>query len=213
MTTGTPPPTARKRSRARTLVPLAVAAWAVLEIWLLILVADTAGGLTVVILLAAGIVLGAAVIKRAGRRAFRNLTETLQRMPGQPGADGSSPAAPESSRGNGFLMLGGLLIMIPGLISDVAGLLLWCRRCVRLSAGTRSARWTGACAPPLPAASRTRSSRPASTAPTARWSRARSSATTRPTTTGARTTSPAPADAVTSHACPHQARPAIEDNP
>ncbi|WP_405896789.1 FxsA family protein [Streptomyces sp. NBC_00727] len=124
MTTGTPPPTARRRSRARTFVPLAVAAWAVLEIWLLILVADTAGGLTVLILLAAGIVLGAAVIKRAGRRAFRNLTETLQRMPGQPGADGSTPAAPESSRGNGFLMLGGLLIMIPGLISDVAGLLL-----------------------------------------------------------------------------------------
>ncbi|WP_405935814.1 FxsA family protein [Streptomyces sp. NBC_00726] len=124
MTTGTPPPTARRRSRARTFVPLAVAAWAVLEIWLLILVADIAGGLTVVILLAAGIVLGAAVIKGAGRRAFRNLTETLQRMPGQPGADGSSPADPESGRGNGFLMLGGLLIMIPGPLSDVAGLLL-----------------------------------------------------------------------------------------
>ncbi|THA58956.1 FxsA family protein [Streptomyces sp. A0958] len=122
MTTGTPPPTARRRSRARTFVPLAVAAWAVLEIWLLILVADVAGGLTVLILLAAGIVLGAAVIKRAGRRAFRNLTQTLQQMPGQPGADGSSPAP--SSRGNGFLMLGGLLIMIPGMISDVAGLLL-----------------------------------------------------------------------------------------
>ena len=124
MTTGTPPPTARRRSRARTFVPLAVAAWAVLEIWLLILVADTAGGLTVVILLAAGIVLGAAVMKRAGRRAFRNLTETLQQMPGQPGAEGASPAAAESGRGNGFLMLGGLLIMIPGPISDVAGLLL-----------------------------------------------------------------------------------------
>ncbi|NEC63367.1 FxsA family membrane protein [Streptomyces sp. SID9727] len=124
MTTGTPPPTARRRSRARTFVPLAVAAWAVLEIWLLILVADAAGGLTVVILLAAGIVLGAAVIKSAGRRAFRNLTETLQRMPGQPGGEGSSPVAPESGRGNGFLMLGGLLIMIPGLLSDAAGLLL-----------------------------------------------------------------------------------------
>ncbi|THA30584.1 FxsA family protein [Streptomyces sp. A1277] len=123
MTTGTPPPTARRRSRARTFVPLAVAAWAVLEIWLLVVVADVAGGLTVLILLAAGILLGAAVIKRAGRRAFRNLTETLQQMPGQPGADGSSPT-PSSSRGNGFLMLGGLLVMIPGMVSDVAGLLL-----------------------------------------------------------------------------------------
>ncbi|MFD7868394.1 FxsA family membrane protein [Streptomyces sp. NPDC057682] len=123
MTTGTPPPTARRRSRVRTIVPLAVAAWAVLEIWLLTVVADAAGGFTVLLLLAAGVVLGAAVMKRAGRRAFRNLTETLQQMPGQPGADGST-AAPTGTRGNGFLMLGGLLIMIPGMISDVAGLLL-----------------------------------------------------------------------------------------
>lgn len=123
MTTGTPPPTARRRSRARTFVPLAIAAWAVLEIWLLVVVGDVAGGFTVLLLLAAGVVLGAVVMKAAGRRAFRNLTETLQQMPGQPGASGSSPA-PSSSRGNGFLMLGGLLIMIPGMISDVAGLLL-----------------------------------------------------------------------------------------
>ncbi|MGW1228436.1 FxsA family membrane protein [Streptomyces sp. NPDC002530] len=124
MTTGIPPSPTRGRSRARTFVPLAVAAWAVLEIWLLIVVADAAGGFTVLLLLAAGVVLGAAVMKRAGRRAFRNLTETLQRMPGQPDADGSTPAPASGTRGNGFLMLGGLLIMIPGMISDVAGLLL-----------------------------------------------------------------------------------------
>ncbi|MFJ1700839.1 FxsA family membrane protein [Streptomyces sp. NPDC087532] len=124
MTTGsTPPPTAPRRSRARTFVPLAIAAWAVLEIWLLTVVADVAGGFTVLLLLVAGIVLGAAVMKRAGHRAFRNLTETLQRMPGQPGA-AAPQTAPQGSRGNGFLMLGGLLLMIPGLISDVAGLLL-----------------------------------------------------------------------------------------
>lgn len=128
MTTGTPPPTApRRRSRARTFIPLAVAAWAVLEIWLLTLVADVASGFTVLLLLAGGVVLGAVVMKAAGRRAFRNLTETLQQMPGRPGATAASPAAPVGStggKGNGFLMLGGLLIMIPGLISDVAGLLL-----------------------------------------------------------------------------------------
>ncbi|MFF1917155.1 FxsA family membrane protein [Streptomyces sp. NPDC058239] len=123
MTTGTPPPTAPRRSRARTFVPLAIAAWAVLEIWLLTVVADTAGGFTVLLLLVAGIVLGAAVMKRAGRRAFRNLTETLQQMPGQPGA-AAPQAAPAGSKGNGFLMLAGLLLMIPGIISDVAGLLL-----------------------------------------------------------------------------------------
>ncbi|MGW8800077.1 FxsA family membrane protein [Streptomyces sp. NPDC055775] len=124
MTTGTPPPTAPRRSRARTFIPLAVAAWAVLEIWLLTVVADVAGGFTVLLLLIGGVVLGAVVMKSAGRRAFRNLTETLQRMPGQPGATAAPPVAPSGSKGNGFLMLGGLLIMIPGLISDVAGLLL-----------------------------------------------------------------------------------------
>ncbi|MGY4907800.1 FxsA family membrane protein [Streptomyces sp. 900116325] len=124
MTTGTPPPTAARRSRARTFIPLAVAAWVVLEIWLLTVVADVAGGFTVLLLLIGGVVLGAVVMKSAGRRAFRNLTEMLQRMPGQPEATAASPAAPSGSKGNGFLMLGGLLIMIPGLISDVAGLLL-----------------------------------------------------------------------------------------
>ena len=79
MTTGTPPPTAPRRSRARTFIPLAVAAWAVLEIWLLTVVADVAGGFTVLLLLIGGVVLGAVVMKSAGRRAFRNLTETLQR--------------------------------------------------------------------------------------------------------------------------------------
>lgn len=124
MTTGTPPPTRPRRSRARTLLPLGLAAWLVLEIWLLTVVADAANGFTVLLILVAGAVLGAAVIKRAGRRAFRALTETLQQMPGQPGASTGPAAAPTESKGNGLLMLGGLLLMIPGMISDVAGLLL-----------------------------------------------------------------------------------------
>ncbi|MFE9728537.1 FxsA family membrane protein [Streptomyces sp. NPDC005794] len=125
MTTGTPPPNRPRRSRARTLLPLGVAAWLVLEIWLLTVVAGAANGFTVLLILVAGAVLGAAVIKRAGRRAFRNLTETLQQMPGQPGAPAGGPASTSSgSKGNGFLMLGGLLLMIPGVISDAAGLLL-----------------------------------------------------------------------------------------
>ncbi|MFJ3729648.1 FxsA family membrane protein [[Kitasatospora] papulosa] len=124
MTTGTPPPTRPRRSRARTLLPLGIAAWLVLEIWLLTVVAGATNGFTVLLILVAGAVLGAAVIKRAGRRAFRNLTETLQRMPGQPGAPEGPAEAPSGTKGNGFLMLGGLLLMIPGMISDVAGLLL-----------------------------------------------------------------------------------------
>ncbi|MER7109190.1 FxsA family membrane protein [Streptomyces sp. NPDC000229] len=123
MMTGPPLPRARApRSRARKLAPLGLAAWLVLEIWLLTLVAGAAGGLTVLVLLLAGGVLGAAVIKRAGRRAFRTLTETLQQQQGA--APGSPVGTDRASTGNGFLMLGGLLLMLPGPISDVAGLLL-----------------------------------------------------------------------------------------
>ncbi|MFC8013217.1 FxsA family protein, partial [Streptomyces cinereoruber] len=79
MTTGVPPsPAPEKRPRARTFLPLGLAAWLVLEIWLLTVVADAAGGLTVLALLVGGAVLGTAVVKRAGRRAFRNLTSTFQ---------------------------------------------------------------------------------------------------------------------------------------
>ncbi|MFF1680268.1 FxsA family membrane protein [Streptomyces sp. NPDC058256] len=123
MTTGASTPTypARpRRSRLRTFLPLGMAVWLVLEIWLLTVVAGAASGLTVFLLLVAGFILGSVVIKRAGRRAFRNLSETLQQQ--------QSGVAPTSGTGkgdgNGLMMLGGLLLMIPGLISDALGLLL-----------------------------------------------------------------------------------------
>ncbi|MEU2118387.1 FxsA family membrane protein [Streptomyces sp. NPDC016459] len=126
MTTGAPPPLAPKRSRARTFLPLGVAAWMILEIWLLVLVAGAAGGLTVFALLVGGALLGATVVKRAGRRAFRNLTSTFQQAQAA-ARTGVMPETPDragSEDRNGFLMLGGLLLMLPGLVSDAAGLLL-----------------------------------------------------------------------------------------
>lgn len=123
MTTGAPTPThpARpRRSRLRTFLPLSIAAWLVLEIWLLTVVAGASSVFTVFLLLLAGLVLGAVVIKRAYRRAFRNLTETLQQQ-----QSGAAPPAPSgNSEGNGLMMLGGLLLMLPGLVSDAVGLLL-----------------------------------------------------------------------------------------
>ncbi|MDX3229094.1 FxsA family membrane protein [Streptomyces sp. ME19-01-6] len=108
-------PTRRpKRSRARTFLPLGIAAWLVLEIWLLTVVAEAAGGFTVFLLLLAGVVVGAAVIKRAGRRAWQNLSRSMQ--------PGAAPQEPAAGRGSSFTMLGGLLLMMPGLISDVAAL-------------------------------------------------------------------------------------------
>ncbi len=97
------------RSRLRTFLPLGFAAWLVLEIWLLTVVAGASSGFVVFLLLVAGVVLGSVVIKAAGRRAFRSLQETVR---------SSSPAScPEPCRaataGNGLMMLGGLLIIIP----------------------------------------------------------------------------------------------------
>lgn len=113
--------TARRRSRVRTLFPLGVAAWAVLEIWLLTVVAEAAGGLAVVLLLAAGLVLGVFAVRRAGRRAWQELSSTLSTSPGE----GAAAKAASGGRGGGntLAMLGGLLLIVPGLLSDVAGLL------------------------------------------------------------------------------------------
>ncbi|MEU9115380.1 FxsA family membrane protein [Streptomyces sp. NPDC048483] len=124
MTSGAiPPPSPRppQRSRARRFIPLGIAAWVVLEIWLLIVVADATSGLTAFLLVVAGMVAGALVIKRAGRRAWRNLTTSMQT-----GAPATGPTASDkdtSGQGNTLPMLGGLLLMVPGLVSDVAALL------------------------------------------------------------------------------------------
>lgn len=137
MTTGSPPPDRfpprtgsgpgagrppRRHSRARTVVALSVAAWTVLEIWLLTLVGDQVGALGVLALLLAGVVLGTLAIRYAGRRAWRRLAESLQ--PGA--APDARPGADRDGRGGGgnaLVMLGGLLLMLPGLLSDVCGLL------------------------------------------------------------------------------------------
>ncbi|MBB5938378.1 FxsA family membrane protein [Streptomyces zagrosensis] len=120
MTFGAPQPTnprpRKRRSRARRIVPLALAVWLALEIWLLVLVANAAGGLTVLALLVAGAVLGSYVIKRAGRRAWQSLAAGLRSDAGREGDD------PTAGLGNGLVMLGGLLLMLPGLVSDALAL-------------------------------------------------------------------------------------------
>lgn len=115
-------PARRRRSLGRTLAPLGVAAWALLELWLLIMLGSGIGVLGVFAVLAGGLVLGTVVIKRAGRRAWRSLAEQLQRQ-----QSGAGPAAEDGGgrgSGNGLTMLAGLLLMVPGLVTDAAGLLL-----------------------------------------------------------------------------------------
>ncbi|QEV16974.1 FxsA family membrane protein [Streptomyces alboniger] len=122
MTTGAPPPirpTKTRRSGPLRFLPLGIAAWLVLEIWLLTVVAGATSGFVVLLLLVGGLVLGSAVIKRAGRRAFRKLSEAVQQQ-----QSGVAPE-PEAAGGGGALtMLGGLLIILPGLVSDALGLIL-----------------------------------------------------------------------------------------
>ncbi|KFG76603.1 FxsA family membrane protein [Streptomyces mutabilis] len=124
MTTGaqTPRSPARPpRSKLRTYLPLGLAVWLVLEIWLLTVVAGASSGFVVFLVLVAGVVLGSVVIKAAGRRAFRDLQETVRQQ--QSGlVPGARPTG--NSEGNGLMMLGGLLLIIPGLISDALGLLM-----------------------------------------------------------------------------------------
>ncbi|WP_226028842.1 FxsA family membrane protein [Streptomyces hyderabadensis] len=112
------------RSRLRTFLPLGVAAWLVLEIWLLTVVAGASSGFVVFLLLAAGVILGSVVIKAAGRRAFRNLTETLNQQQSAMRSGLPPESVRPNSEGNGLMMLGGLLLILPGLISDALGLLM-----------------------------------------------------------------------------------------
>ncbi|SHN28366.1 UPF0716 protein FxsA [Actinacidiphila paucisporea] len=102
-------------------MPLVIAAWAVLEIWLLTVVASATSGLVVLLCIVAGFVFGAAAVKRAGRSAWRNLAATMQ----QPGAEqGAVAPVPAGGGRTGLHMLGGMLLIIPGFVSDAVGLLL-----------------------------------------------------------------------------------------
>ncbi|WP_217383289.1 FxsA family membrane protein [Streptomyces sp. NK08203] len=119
MTTGAPPPSRNApRSRLRTFLPLALVAWLILEVWLLTRVAEATSGFIVFLLLLAGVVAGSALIKRAGRRALRKFQETVAQQ-----QQGITPDT-DRSGGNAFLLVAGLLLILPGLISDVFGLVL-----------------------------------------------------------------------------------------
>lgn len=107
------------------MLPLLVAAWVVLEIWLLIVVAGATSGFIVALCILAGFVLGAAAVKRAGRSAWRNLTASVQAQQAAQQSGQEAPAPPPAGRGRtGLHMLGGILLIIPGFLSDAVALLL-----------------------------------------------------------------------------------------
>lgn len=91
-------------------------------------VADATNGFVVLLAILAGFVLGAAAVKRAGRSAWQNLAASVQQQNSQ-GAQGEPEGAgpgprPAGGGRTGLQMLGGILLIIPGFLSDAIALLL-----------------------------------------------------------------------------------------
>ena len=89
------------------LVPIA-------ELYVIIQVGQQIGALATVALLVAVSVLGAALLRREGARTWRAFTEATAagRVPAREVVDGA------------LVLLGGALLLTPGFLSDVVGLLL-----------------------------------------------------------------------------------------
>jgi UPF0716 protein FxsA len=86
----------------------------VIEIMVMIAVAQAIGGWLTFLLVIATSALGAWLITREGARAWRALNQALRdgRMPARELADGV------------VVLVGGTLLLVPGFVTDVAGLLL-----------------------------------------------------------------------------------------
>ncbi|MFE5582788.1 FxsA family membrane protein [Kitasatospora sp. NPDC056531] len=101
------------RSRIRRVLPLLITAWLVLEIWLLVLVGSWLGGFAVLLLLIAGGVIGGSLIKRAGMKALSAAIEQSK-----------NPQSQQPQTGTSMTVLAGLLLIIPGFLSDLVALSL-----------------------------------------------------------------------------------------
>ncbi|MFD7451278.1 FxsA family membrane protein [Kitasatospora sp. NPDC059827] len=101
------------RSRLRRVLPLLFTAWLVLEIWLLVQVASWLGGLTVLLLLIAGAVIGGSLIKRAGLKALSAAIEQSK-----------NPQSEQPQTGTSMTVGAGLLLIVPGFLSDLVALTL-----------------------------------------------------------------------------------------
>jgi UPF0716 protein FxsA len=88
--------------------------WPVAELFVAIKVAEAIGVLLTVLLLLAGWPVGMWLTKAEGRAAWRRLSAAVAagRPPGREAIDGA------------LVLAGGILLIVPGFISDVVGLLL-----------------------------------------------------------------------------------------
>ncbi|MGH7833298.1 MAG: FxsA family protein [Candidatus Binatia bacterium] len=90
-----------------TVVPL-------LELYFLIKIGGSIGALNTVLILVATALLGAILIRWEGMRTLKDITETFRegRVPAEQMVDGL------------FILLAGILLITPGVVTDVAALLL-----------------------------------------------------------------------------------------
>jgi UPF0716 protein FxsA len=88
--------------------------WPVAELYVAIKVADAIGVVAMLLLLIAGWPLGSWALRSQGRAAWRRLTDALamRRAPGRHVLDGA------------LTLLGGMLLIAPGFISDALGVVL-----------------------------------------------------------------------------------------
>ncbi|WP_457028455.1 FxsA family membrane protein [Kitasatospora sp. P5_F3] len=108
-----PPAPSAPRGRVRRVLPLLIAAWLVLEIWLLTVVASATSWFAVLLLLLGGLLLGGWLIKRAGTKAISAAIEQSRQ-----------PQSQQPQTGTSMTVLAGVLLMLPGFMSDVLGLSL-----------------------------------------------------------------------------------------
>ncbi|MGW3233076.1 FxsA family membrane protein [Kitasatospora sp. NPDC001095] len=101
------------RSRLRRVLPLLITAWLVLEIWLLVQVGSWLGGFTVLLLLIGGALIGGSLIKRAGLKAFSAAVEQSK-----------NPQSEQPQTGTSMTVLAGVLLIVPGFLSDLVALTL-----------------------------------------------------------------------------------------
>ncbi|MFG2908799.1 FxsA family membrane protein [Kitasatospora sp. NPDC048286] len=101
------------RSRLRRVLPLLITAWLVLEIWLLVQVGSWLGGFTVLLLLVGGALIGGSLIKRAGLKAFSAAVEQSK-----------NPQSEQPQTGTSMTVLAGVLLIVPGFLSDLVALTL-----------------------------------------------------------------------------------------
>lgn len=113
---GTPGSGGRRRGRSPVLALLALVFLVVplVELFVLIQVGEVIGAWPTIGLLVLSAVVGGWLVRREGRRAWQALTTALQsgRMPARELADA------------GLVLVGGVLMVAPGFVTDVVGILL-----------------------------------------------------------------------------------------